>query len=262
MGTIKLGRDLDANSQLIGMGNVSGANAWVGLDGSSDNSVFYGNNRSISAGYTAPTIAGFTVGFGITPSDYSSLGIRAGTTAPTANALCVTGGTTWSAATSCTNVIVANANPTASSVRQDNASAFAVSYANGPANAAMVRTNYQGSSNTIGTTYAANYDLGFVKVGGLYQTLGATAKTNRKASIISANAPIGAWALQVAYGASDAGASNVTSKLEVKHTLIGAQYNLSKRTSFYVISSDKKVDGATASDYDHKEMGFGIKHTF
>jgi predicted porin len=141
-------------------------------------------------------------------------------------------------------------------------SALAVTYANGPLNAGFVRTNYQTSTNIVGTTYVANYDLGFVKVGGLYQTVEGTAKTTRKASIVSANAPIGAWALQVAYGSVDANSGGAVSTAETKHTLVGAQYNLSKRTSFYAISSDKKVSGATASNDDHKELGFGIKHAF
>ncbi len=263
MGTIKLGRDLDANAQMIGMGNVSGANAWVGLDGSNDNAVFFGNVRTMAASYTAPTMAGFTVGFGVTPSDYSSLGIRAGTTAPTANAFCDTGASTWSAGTSCPGaVITAQTNPTASSFRQDNASALAITYANGPLNAGLVRTNGQGSANTTYMTYAANYDMGFAKVGGLYQSVEGVAKITRKASLVSINAPVGAWALQAAYGSSDGGSTATAFTKEVKHALIGAQYSLSKRTSFYVISSDKKVDGATASDFDHKEMGFGIKHAF
>jgi len=266
MGTIKLGRDLDANSQLIGMGNVSGANAWVGLDGSSDNSVFYGNARAMSASYTAPTIAGFTVGFGITPADYATLGTKAGTktsSAAAGNLLCVNDvASTAASAGTCTATVIAATNPLATSYRQDNASAFGVTYANGPVNAGIVRTNYQTSSNIIGTTLAANYDMGFVKVGGLYQTVEAVGYTTRKATIVSANAPIGAWALQLAYGSSDGLSTNVVSAKEVKHTLIGAQYNLSKRTSFYVISSDKKVDGTTASDFDSKEMGFGIKHAF
>jgi len=267
MGTIKLGRDLDANAQMIGMGNVSGANAWVGLDGSNDNAVFFGNVRTMAASYTAPTMAGFTVGFGVTPADYSSLGIRAGTTAPTANAFCTTGTTTTlvaAASTSCTGLItvVTQTNPTASSFRTDNASALAITYANGPLNAGLVRTNGQGSANTTYMTYAANYDMGFAKVGGLYQSVEGVAKISRKASLVSINAPIGAWALQAAYGSSDGGSTATSFTKEVKHALVGAQYNLSKRTSFYVISSDKKVDGATASDFDHKEMGFGIKHAF
>jgi len=266
MGTIKLGRDLDANSQMIGMGNVSGANAWVGLDGSNDNSVFFGNVRTMAASYTAPTMAGFTVGFGITPADYSSLGIRAAasTTAPTANAFCTQAGLTAAAATSCTGLVIitTQTNPTASSFRTDNASALAITYANGPLNAGLVRTNGQGSANTTYMTYAANYDMGFAKVGGLYQSVEGVAKITRKASLVSINAPIGAWALQAAYGSSDGGSSATAFTKEVKHTLIGAQYNLSKRTSFYAISSDKKVDGSTASDFDHKEIGFGIKHAF
>ncbi len=263
MGTIKLGRDLDANSQMIGVGNVSGANAWVGLDGSSDSSVFYGNMRAMSASYTAPTMSGFTVGFGITPADYSKLGIKAGTSAPTANGFCDTGATYAAAAENCgSNVIAVQTNPLASSYRQDNASALAVAYNKGPLNAGLVRTNYQGSANTIGTTYAANYDLGFARVGGLYQTVEGTAKTTRKASIVSINAPVGAWALQAAYGSVDGLSTNAVSTAETKHTIVGAQYNLSKRTSFYVISSDKKVNGSTASNDDHKEMGFGIKHAF
>ena len=266
MGTIKLGRDLDANAQMIGMGNVSGANAWVGLDGSNDNAVFFGNVRTMAASYTAPTMAGFTVGFGITPADYSTLGIRAGSSAPTANAFCVVGATDSiaDAATSCStlSIVGTQTNPTASSFRTDNASALAITYANGPLNAGLVRTNGQGSANTTYMTYAANYDMGFAKVGGLYQSVEGVAKITRKASLVSINAPIGAWALQAAYGSSDGGSTATSFSKEVKHALVGAQYNLSKRTSWYVISSDKKVAGATASDFDHKEMGFGIKHAF
>jgi predicted porin len=266
MGTIKLGRDLDANSQMIGVGNVSGANAWVGLDDNTNNAVFHGNHRANSASYTAPTMAGFTVGFGITPADYASLGTKISTTttaAATGNVLCANDtASTAQAAGTCNATIIAATNPTATSYRQDNASALAITYANGPLNAGFVRTNYQTASNVIGTTFAANYNFGVVRVGGLYQTVEAVAKITRKASIVSANAPIGAWALQVAYGSSDGGATAGGGTKEVKHTLVGAQYNLSKRTSFYAISSDKKVDGATANDGDHKEIGFGIKHAF
>ena len=62
--------------------------------------------------------------------------------------------------------------------------------------------------------------------------------------------------------ATSGGATAGGGTKDVKHTLVGAQYNLSKRTSFYVISSDKKVDNAIANDGDHKEMGFGVRHAF
>jgi predicted porin len=259
-GTVKVGRDLDANAQMIGVGNVSGANAWVGLDGSTDNSVYYGNIRSNSVSYSTPTIAGFTASFGISPADYSTLGTRATTTAPAANGFCAQNTTTTTAG-ACDGIVVLQTNPLATSVKQDNPSALAVTYSNGPLNAGLVRTAYEGSSNTVATTLAGNYDFGFVKVGALRQTLAADAKETRTATVISANAPIGAFALQAAYGKSDASAA-VTATKSVKHTLLGVQYNLSKRTSAYFVSSNKKVDGATASDFDHKETGFGIKHAF
>jgi predicted porin len=263
-GMIKAGRDLDANAQMIGYGNVSGANATAGLDSSKLNAVYYGDVRANSISYTTPTISGFTAFAGLTAADYDALGTAAGaTTTAAGNVLCsVPTGT--AANTACVNTILAATNPVAASKKQDNPTAFGVTYNQGPLNVGVVRSNYEGSLNIQATTIAANYDFGVAKVGALTQTMSADGKTDRKATIVSVNVPVGAFALQVATGKSSAEANAFSSAFakEVKHTMVGVQYNLSKRTSAYAIVNNKKVDGAALNDGDYKETGFGIKHAF
>jgi predicted porin len=263
-GTVKVGRDLDANAQLIGVGNISGVNAWKGLDDNTDNAVYYGNVRANSISYTSPAFMGFTVGYGLTPSDYAGLSTKAGATAAATNTLCVNDiAGTAAAAGTCTATILAATNPVAASTKQDNASAIAVSYANGPLNAGYVRTDAQTSINIVVNSFAANYDFGVAKVGAAYQTVEADGKAKRTATLMSINVPVGAFAFQAATGKSDASTAFSSSfAKEVKQTMIGVQYNLSKRTSAYFVSNNKKVDGATANDGDSKETGFGIKHAF
>jgi len=258
-GTVKAGRDLDGNSTFVSIGNISGANATVGLDGSSDNSVFYGNIRSNSVSYTTPAMMGFSAFAGISPADYATLGTRK-TGKAAAGALCANAAE--AAAGTCSNVIAVANSPLATSAKQDNPTAYGVTYSNGPFNAGMIVTNYEGTANTKATVYAANYDLGVARIGALLQNVTADSKENRSSSLVSLNIPMGAVALQAAYGSAKANANNAVFVDEVKHTIIGAQYNLSKRTSAYVVLNDKRVAGTTASDFDYKETAVGIKHSF
>jgi len=264
-GSIKLGRDLDGNSQMIGVGNVSGANATVGFDGSSDNSVFYGNIRSNSVSYTTPAFNGITASFGITPADYDKLrtGATSSATAVAAgNVICANAPA--AAAGTCTNALATATRPYSSSAKQDNPSAIGLSYNQGPLNVGFVQTRFEGSLNTKATVIAANYDFGVVRVGALTQTVEADGKADRKSSLISANVPMGAISLQAAYGKANAESNAFSSSFvdEVKHTMLGAQYNFSKRTAAYVIFNTKKVAGSTLSDHDYKETGVGIRHAF
>jgi len=265
-GTFKAGRDLDGNSQAISVGNISGANATAGLDDNKLNAVYWGNARTNSVSYTTPSFNGFTASYGITPAEYNTLGTAAGaTTVAAGNVLCSVSvnSTAVAAGTACGNTILAATNPVAASTKQDNATALALAYSNGPLNVLYVNTNAQTSANIKASVIAANYDFGVARVGGLLQTVSADGKEDRTASVLSLNVPVGAVALQAAYGSSKAASAfSAAFSKEVTHSMIGAQYNLSKRTSAYVIMNTKKVDGATLNDGDYKETGIGMKHAF
>lgn len=250
-GTVKIGRDLNAASSVVlGAGNVSGVKAITGFDDSGKDAVYIGNVRSTSLSYTTPTMSGFSAYIGVSPQNY------AGLTAGSASTTVTAGG----------DGIVAVATPAAASTKQDTPTAFGAVYANGPLTAAIDFTNYQealGSTNAKVTTFAGNYDLGMAKIGAMYQTSKSDGKANTKSYILSASVPVSAQlSLGVGYGVRKATTNGSFSANETKHTQLGANYALSKRTTAYFAYSNKAVNGSTVSANDAKETGIGIAHTF
>jgi predicted porin len=250
-GTVKIGRDLNgASSVVLGAGNVSGVKAITGFDDSGKDAVYVGNVRSTSVSYATPSFGGFSAYVGVTPQNYA--GLVAGSASTT-----VTDGT---------NGIVALATPGAASTKQNTPSAVGAVYANGPLTAAVDFTNYQealGTTNAKVTSVAANYDLGVAKIGAIYQTSKSDTKANTNSYVLSASVPVSAaLSLGVGYGVRKATVNGSFSANETKHTQLGANYALSKRTTAYIAYSNKAVNGSTVSANDAKETGVGIAHTF
>ena len=259
-GTFKVGRDLTATSTAVfGAAQVSGVNAMSGIDDNTNDAAFFGNVRSTSLSFATPTIAGFTAYVGITPQNYAGLTLASPSTTignGAANAAAITAGTG----------IAADNRPSTASTKQDNPVAFGVIYANGPLTAALDMTNFEesaGGLNLKTTSLGVSYDLGVAKVGVGYQAISADAQADTKSTVVSVSVPVSAeLSLGAAYGKRAAVANGAWSSAGTKHTLLGANYALSKRTTLYFAHSKKDVGGAAVKLLDLKETGVGIKHTF
>jgi predicted porin len=241
-GTVKVGRDLNGGSQLVGYANVSGVNAVTGFDDSGKDAIWYGNIRSNSVSYQTPAMNGVSAYVGTTPVDYS--GLTAGSASTTVTA----GG----------DGIIAVATPASTSTIGDRPVEYGVTYAAGPLNAGLVVTDYKSTYKTTGI--AANYDFGVAKVGIGYQTVKKAGDANTHGTIVSVTAPVsGALSVGAAYGIRSATADGAFSAVKTKQSMVGLNYALSKRTTVYLVANDKNSETAGS---DWKETAVGIKHTF
>jgi predicted porin len=123
------------------------------------------------------------------------------------------------------------------------------------------------SNDTNWTTINGSFDLGMVKLGGLFGT-GKLNDQKRRSWLLTATAPIGGGELRAAYG--ELKTRNPSVKLSRQFSL-GYHYALSKRTTVYadIVNDGKRVDVAAAGrDLDPnlstRKTGFdvGIKHNF
>jgi predicted porin len=250
-GTVKLGRDLNgASSAIVGIGNVSGVRTPSGLDDNTGSAVYIGNVRSTSLSYTTPKLSGFSAYVGITPQNY------AGLTASSAS-------TTVKVGTG----ITADNSITAAATRQDVPMAVGVVYSQGPFSAGIDITNYQEALASLGnngkvTSFAANYDLGVAKIGGIYQSARGDAKASTNSAILTVRVPVSsALSLGAAYGRRSVVANGSFSALGTKHVGLGADYALSKRTVVYLGYTNRNVGGSAVAG-DIKETGIGVFHSF
>ncbi len=105
-----------------------------------------------------------------------------------------------------------------------------------------------------------SYDLGFAKLYAQYGKVStnATADVDTKTLNLSANIPVGAGAIKVAYGSSKM--TTQGSSAEPKSTMLtaGYTYSLSKRTDLYAVYM---LDKYTARS-NGTNLATGIKHTF
>jgi predicted porin len=251
-GTVKLGRDLNgASSAILGIGNVSGVRTPNGLDDNTGSAVYIGNVRSTSLSYTTPQLSGFSAYVGITPQNYAGLTASSVSTLVKSNAVGITADNTISAA----------------ATRQDVPMAVGVVYSQGPFSAGIDITNYQEAFAALGnngkvTSFAANYDLGVAKIGGIYQSARGDAKANTNSAILTVRVPVSsALSLGAAYGRRSVVASGSFSALGTKHVGLGADYALSKRTVVYLGYTNRNV-GNSAVAGDIKETGIGVFHSF
>lgn len=140
-------------------------------------------------------------------------------------------------------------------------------YAAGPL---VVGAGYERPVNTVDTNWTTlngSFDLGMVKIGGLFGT-GKLGGSKHRSWLLSATAPIGGGELRAAIGQVRNSSADVTASRQFS---LGYHYALSKRTTVYadLVNDKKYVDflagrpGAPANP-DKTKTGFdvGIKHNF
>jgi predicted porin len=126
--------------------------------------------------------------------------------------------------------------------------------------ALTVGAGYENPSNDhdYWATLNGAYDLGVVKLGGLYGSGKNAANQKIEGYLLSAVAPVGGGSVRASYGELK---NKDTSTKLTKQAALGYQYGLSKRTTVY--ADVVRVGGATLVD-GYKKVGYdlGIKHNF
>jgi len=132
---------------------------------------------------------------------------------------------------------------------------FAVSYAAGPVAVALgyEKTGQVGADTAKWMTLNGSFDLGMVKLGGLYGTGTTFAGADHKSYLLTAVAPVGQGEFRASYGRLKNETANVDA---AKGFALGYHYALSKRTTVYT-DYIRNTAQAIKTGYD-----FGIKHNF
>ncbi len=187
-----------------------------------------------------------------------------------------------------------------SSESKSKLSAFAVKYSQGPLNLGLSHqkvkaqvgtyhastTEEQITGDTKATNFAANYNFGVAKVflnkvsrTSDYTTVAGTANAGsmsafdnngslkRTGTDLGVSAPFGKTTLFAAVASGkyklDTNGDGVSVDYKIKGRLLGATYDLSKRTSlnaYYAMT--KATYDAQTTDLSKKAVGFGIRHQF
>ena len=147
-------------------------------------------------------------------------------------------------------------------------------YVNGPLFASLSYQKVDDADSFLGTTgtdkstatkLGLGYTFGDAKVGFAYEKVGidvtAGGKISRDAWLINGVYNMGPIALKAQYGDVDYGKlANGTSS---KQWALGADYNLSKRTTAYVVYADSELKvTAPAFKVDVDGWNIGVKHSF
>jgi predicted porin len=124
-----------------------------------------------------------------------------------------------------------------------------------------------------GSALTASYDFGVAKLFGTYTqaeitTATANVRLKAKETNIGVTVPLGAITLLAAYGYNDIevnyGADNISG--DGNDYVLGATYNLSKRTALYVKTGTyNKIKGTALivnANYKTTATAFGVRHTF
>ena len=128
-------------------------------------------------------------------------------------------------------------------------------YAQGPVSVALAAAKYDTALNTTheGTNFGASYDLGMVKLTGLYSTDEDTGAAKVKGYLVGLTAPLGAGVAKLAFSNAKQGTTLDTDKFAA-----GYVYSLSKRTSIYTtIANTKPKTGDKTTGFD-----LGVSHAF
>ncbi len=188
--------------------------------------IIYGDTFANQVSWTSPTVNGFTVGVGYVGVQTSSTGVGDNAT-------------------------------------NKDTHSISVRYTKGQIDAAYNLTDTKGGSTpNKAHTMLARYDFGVARVGVSYQDIKLSSGVNPgAATAITANIPMGAGSIGLAYGKRSASASTATSfGDDVKHTSLGYRYDLSKRTNVAVIWNKLDRSGGTTTDI--KEQHIVLAHTF
>jgi len=135
---------------------------------------------------------------------------------------------------------------------------FSVGYAAGPVMVALgyEKTGQTGVDTAKWMTINGSFNLGVVKLGGLYGTGNTAAGNDHKSMLVTAVAPMGQGEFRASYGSLKDETANVT---PAKGFAVGYHYAMSKRTTLYAdfIRNTGTLAGTESTGYD-----FGIKHNF
>jgi predicted porin len=156
--------------------------------------------------------------------------------------------------------------------KDGNGTSFRIGYAAGPINAAFSfgETKYV-AGNIKSMNLGGSYDLGVVKLSGLYTQDNNSITADGKGYLFGVNAPMGAGEIRAAYSSYKLDSINSTIDPKSNRLALGYVHNLSKRTAVYTtfarISNDggasKALNGAsTAANESSTGMDFGVKHSF
>lgn len=133
---------------------------------------------------------------------------------------------------------------------------FSLGYASGPIAVGMgyESTGQEAAAKAKWTTIHGSYNLGMVKLGGLYGTGNTAADADHRSWLLTAVAPMGAGEFRASYGRLKNKTANVDA---AKGFALGYHYSMSKRTTLYVDLARNTALPTEKSGYD-----VGIKHNF
>lgn len=133
---------------------------------------------------------------------------------------------------------------------------FSVGYAAGPFAIALgyEKTGQVAADTAKWMTINGSFNLGAVKLGGLYGTGNTAAGADHKSYLLTAVAPMGQGEFRASYGRLKNETANVDA---AKGFAIGYHYALSKRTTLYTDFLRNTALATNKTGYD-----FGIKHNF
>ena len=146
-------------------------------------------------------------------------------------------------------------------------SSVRVGYAQGPISVGLAwgRTNTSVSTDTTSTNIGGSYDLGIVKLMGMYSKDANTGANDVNGWLFGVTAPLGSGTAKAAFSQTDNGVNGVA-----KLFAVGYVYDLSKRSSVYATlatvnnsNTAAALNGAITKVGDGS-TGFdiGVKHSF
>ena len=135
----------------------------------------------------------------------------------------------------------------AAAATQD-ATVFALNYANGPLSLGVDTTSFgRNAAAATGTDsrvrMSVSYDLGVAKVGAGYQTKKTFSGVKDTQTMVGVSMPAGAWTL----GATYAVRNNDVNTSDAKGWELGANYAFSKRTAVQIATRDLSINGASSA---------------
>jgi predicted porin len=151
-------------------------------------------------------------------------------------------------------------------VTSNPASAFAASCPTGTfaiAGSGYVAAAAAFDVKTKETGAALTYDLGVAKVAYIYNDKDVSNGIQRQSNALSASIPLSAkTTARVGYGFGDYAATPTATKYDISGMQASLQYDLSKRTTAYIVYGDEKRDTSASASTKTKEYSAGVRHSF
>jgi predicted porin len=282
MGEIRLGRqDAFVRSVWLGADQLGAANVAGNLAHdqvlSSGASTSSHTGRYESVNYFTPRMGGvqFSAGLMINEvdsstgtaktADGSQIGVNYAAGKFTAAAAQTNAKTTTAAVTGVTGTLYC-ATTAQGTVTSNPASQFAASCPTGTfaiAGSGYVAAAAAFDVKTTETAAALTYDLGMAKVGYIYNDKDVSNGIQRTSNAFSAAIPLSAKVTaRLGYGFGDYAATPTATKYDIKGMQASLAYELSKRTTAYVVYGDETRDTSATAETKTKEISAGVRHSF